>query len=477
MSTDQTASEVTDEEVGDGLFDQQVVATPTDDTVQWRAALLQMVNWGGFSGLTTVPLRGETTMISGASGVGKSTILDAYTALMMSSDTKFNGASNDAVAGRARGVGQRNLLSYLRGAVDVIDDPKTGRPVEQLLRGRGADTWGAVAMTFVNDQGGRFTALRTYYVPRRASRSGDVQMQLSTHEGALSLETLEVAVPERFHANTLKKLYPGIRVHRTYAEYSAVLHARLGIGANGDGAKALRLLSRIQAGNRVRSVDELYKEMVLERPATYAAADRAIEHFDDLDAAYSAMRTEEQKLDLLAPIIELRERKTAAERRQSELDSYGVTLSGDTPLRLWLLRTHLALLERAATANRDERASVTHDLASTTSAEASQFSGLEAAKQAHREAGGSSLQSLALQLEQEQVVREDRRGRRSVLQERMLPLVDVTDAQAGNIEAALDSAKEFEALQKHARRWLSGSGSESDRLKGERDGVLARRFP
>ena len=215
-----------------------------------------------------MPLRGDTTMISGASGVGKSTILDAYTALMMPSDTKFNGASNDAVAGRARGVGQRNLLSYLRGAVDVVDDPRTGRPVEKLLRGKGTDTWGAVAMTFVNDQGGRFTALRTYYVPRRATRSGEVQMQLATHEGALMLDALEVAVPERFHATTLKKLFPGIRVHRTYAEFSAVLHARLGIGANGDGAKALRLLSRIQAGNQVRSVDELYKDMVLERPTT-----------------------------------------------------------------------------------------------------------------------------------------------------------------------------------------------------------------
>ena len=156
----------------DGLFERSDVATPADDTMQWRAALLQMVNWGGFDGLTVVPLRGDATMISGASGVGKSTILDAYTALMMPSDTKFNGASNDAVAGRARGAGQRNLLSYLRGAVDVVDDPRTGRPVEKLLRGKGADTWGAIAMTFVNDQGGRFTVLRTYYVPRRATRSG-----------------------------------------------------------------------------------------------------------------------------------------------------------------------------------------------------------------------------------------------------------------------------------------------------------------
>lgn len=461
----------------DGLFERRDVATPADDTMQWRAALLQLVNWGGFGGLTVVPLRGDATMISGASGVGKSTILDAYTALMMPSDTKFNGASNDAVAGRARGAGQRNLLSYLRGAVDVVDDARTGRPVEKLLRGKGSDTWGAIAMTFVNDQGGRFTVLRTYYVPRRATRSGDVQMQLATQDGALPLDTLEVAVPERFHANTLKKLFPSIRVHRTYAEFAAVLHARLGIGANGDGAKALRLLARIQAGNQVRSVDELYKDMVLERPSTFAAADRAIEHFDDLDTAHSAMRTEEQKLELLAPIADLHDRKVAAGRRLAELDSYGVTLDGDTPLRMWLLRTHLRLIESAVADNRADRASAIDELGTTTSAERTYLADLEAAKESHRAAGGSTLQSLALSLEQEQVVRDDRLARREVLQERLLPLIDATDAQAPDVDAALLSSESFAVLQMHAQQWLSGFQREQERIRRERDAVLRDQFP
>lgn len=472
----------------DGLFDASVVTTPSDDTMQWRAALLQLVNWGGFSGLTTVPLRGDTTMISGASGAGKSTVLDAYTALMMPSDTKFNGASNDAVSGRARSVGQRNLLSYLRGAVDVVDDPRTGRPVEKLLRGRGSDTWGAVAMTFVNDQGGRFTALRTYYVPRRATRSADVQMQLVTHEEALGLEALEAAVPERFHANTLKKLFPGIRVHRTYAEFAAVLHARLGIGANSDGAKALRLLARIQAGNQVRSVDELYKEMVLERPATYAAADRAIGHFDDLDAAHSAMRTEEAKLSLLEPITTLHERGVAARARMAELDAFGVTRTGDTPLRTWLLRTHLRLLEKAVADNRDARRTTSDAFAAATSAEAALVGDLEAAKAAHRAAGGSTLQSLALAMEQEQVVRQDRVGRRATLQGRLLPLVAVTEAQeqadAGEVEVeglevgqALESPELFAELQSRARAWLDGWEREHAELKAARDAARDQRYP
>ncbi|WP_137293557.1 ATP-binding protein [Nocardioides dongxiaopingii] len=472
-------------EPGEGLFDERVVSAPADDTVQWRATLLQLVNWGGFGGLTSVPLRGDTTMISGASGVGKSTILDAYTALMMPSDTKFNGASNDAVAGRARGVGQRNLLSYLRGAVDVVDDPRTGRPVEVLLRGRGADTWGAVAMTFVNDLGGRFTAARIYYVPRRATRPADVQMQLATYEGPLPLETLEVAVPERFHAHTLKKLYPGLRVHRTYAEFSAVLHARLGIGANGDGAKALRLLARIQAGNQVRSVDELYKDMVLERPSTYAAADRAIEHFDDLDTAYSAMRTEEQKLDLLEPITELHERRVAAARRLAQLDSYGVTQAGDTPLRLWLLRTHRRLLESAVVTNRADRAATSEALTATRSAEARLVGDLEAAKEAHRAAGGGDLQALAAQVEHERVIREERGNRLAELEERVYPLVGLTgtladtsgDTDLPDLDSALDSASAFAGLQVLARKRLAAADDQQAALRAEHQSVLQQQVP
>src|SRR3954470_6902163 len=121
----------------------------TEGTSQWKAETFQLVNWGGFEGRVRFDFHPGATLISGASGTGKSTLLDAYIALMMPSDTPFNGASNDAVAGRARSAEQRNLLSYLRGKTDTITDEK-GRETDQVLRGRGAATWGAVGMTFID---------------------------------------------------------------------------------------------------------------------------------------------------------------------------------------------------------------------------------------------------------------------------------------------------------------------------------------
>ena len=69
---------------------------------QWKVETLQLVNWGGFAGHASISFSLTSTLLSGASGTGKSTLLDAYIAVMMDSSVPFNGASNDATVGRAR---------------------------------------------------------------------------------------------------------------------------------------------------------------------------------------------------------------------------------------------------------------------------------------------------------------------------------------------------------------------------------------
>ena len=75
---------------------------------------------------------------------------------------------------------------------------------------------------------------------------------------------------------------PGLKFSATYLSFAATLHTWLGIGVGGDGARALKLLARIQGGRQFATVDRLYKDMVLEQPRTFAAANRAVEHFDDI---------------------------------------------------------------------------------------------------------------------------------------------------------------------------------------------------
>ncbi len=276
-----------------------------DTVAQWRAESMQVVNWGGFHGHRHVELSGTATLISGASGTGKSTLMDAYLAVMMPSDVPFNGASNDATTGRARSADQRNLLTYLRGKVDTRRDPETGALRDVNLRGDDQTTWGAVAVTFRNDDERRFTVLRTYVVPKRARGVGDIQMTMATVDDTFDLRRLEEFVPSRFHHLELTSRVPGLVVRDTYQELAYTLQTRLGIGDSGGGNRAMRLLARIQAGQHLPTVDALYKSLVLETPGTYDAADRALAHFSALDEAYEAMDTEERKVRILEPIVDL----------------------------------------------------------------------------------------------------------------------------------------------------------------------------
>ncbi len=366
----------------------------TEGTTQWKAETLQMINWGGFQGPTRVGLALTSTLLSGASGTGKSTLLDAYLALMMPSDAPFNGASNDATTGRARSAEQRNLITYLRGKTDSARTSESGELTDQVLRGQDSSTWGGVAMTFVDDNTRRFTVLRVYYVPRGATRFADITMKMATIDGYLDLAHMEPIAVTKFDKRALKNQFPTITVHDTYGQFSQTLYTRLGIGANGDGTKALRLLARIQAGQQFPTVDNLYKSLVIEPPATYAAADNAVEHFIDLEASYDAMLTEAEKLKVLARLPDLWAEREAATADANLIDTFGIHREGDSPYVLWLLKTEDALLEVAEETNRHERETAQGAFDTAARAEAALAARLREVQHAQRDAGGDTLKRL-----------------------------------------------------------------------------------
>ncbi|WP_151083318.1 ATP-binding protein [Nocardioides cynanchi] len=453
-------------EPASGLVLQQRDLRETGErTVQWRAETFQLVNWGGFEGRVRFRFHPGATLISGASGTGKSTLLDAYIALMMPADTPFNGASNDAVTGRARGADQRNLLSYLRGKTDTVTD-NDGRAVDHILRGQGQDSWGAVGMTFVNDHGQHFTALRAYYVPARATRTSDILMRMATLDDDIDLADLEALLGQSFAPKALRNAFPGLRNHDSYASFANNLYTRLGIGANGDGAKALKLLVRIQSGHQIRTVDELFKEMVLERPATYETADSALRHFDSLEASYLAMQTEQQKADLLGPVTEIHDNLVAAQDELETIDTVGLTCDGDTPLKLWTLYTEDRLLGLAAETNKQAGQETGDQLDAAKSAERVTHELLEQTKKQHRDSGGETLELLGLDIARATEARDQRLARRH-------QLVGATAA----IDTPFGTADDFAQARQKAAEFEGAYPKRSENLGRQRDEVVRGEFP
>jgi uncharacterized protein YPO0396 len=430
----------------------------TEGTTQWRAESFQMVNWGGFQGHHEVEIAPTATLISGASGTGKSSLMDAYLALVMPSDTPFNGASNDAGAGRARSADQRNLMTYLKGKTDSTREADTGELHDQVLRGVDSATWGAVAMTFIDDNKRRYTVLRAYFVPRGANKFADITMKMATIDGYLDLRELADTVESRFDKRALKNRFPAIDVFDTYAAFSQTLYTRLGIGANGEGGKALRLLARIQAGQQVKTVDGLYKSMVLEEPSTYAAADKAVAHFEDLERSYGAMLTEAQKAAVLERIPELHREYEESSAKAKLIDTFGVNRTGDSPFVLWSLSTEETLLEAAADNNRIARRENQVEFTRARDAETELKTRIAASQHQQRDNGGDVLVGLQNDLAKLTDRASDVAEERARFEQRVTVLDTAVSTQAEFL-AAHTTAEKFLAAFSDTERDLENSRS------------------
>ncbi|MEJ1088221.1 SbcC/MukB-like Walker B domain-containing protein [Microbacterium sp. Mu-80] len=308
---------------------------------QWVAEDLQLVNWGGYDGGPhRVRFSPNATLLCGGSGSGKSTLMDAYIALMMPHTTPFNGASNGGITGRPRGEDQRNILSYGRGK---IDESRTDEGTRlRVLRGDGEDTWTAIAMTWADHDGSRFTAVRAWYIPAGARVLEDTVRVRATCDGHFDLAQLEAAASQRLTDASLRER--GLDPVGTDREFTARLHAVLGIGAAGSGGKAMSLLARIQAGQQITTVDDLYKRLVLEEPETMATADAVVAHFDELEGTRTSMIAARQQVNALEPIAGIRERITAAAEQVRLIDEVGDLADSSSRAALWRAQRRLDLL-------------------------------------------------------------------------------------------------------------------------------------
>ncbi|WP_374212882.1 ATP-binding protein [Frankia sp. CiP3] len=310
---------------------------------QWVARDLQLVNWGGYDGYHHLRLAPGATLLSGGSGSGKSTLMDSYIALLMPHTTPFNGASNGGVVGRPRGKDQRNILSYARGKLD--ESRTDGETKSQVLRGDGRDTWSAIAMTWADHTGVRFTALRAWYVPSSARGLDDVVAVRATCDHGYELRALEGAAGKKLARADVTAT--GLNCFDTDRDFTARLHTTLGIGAAGDGHKAVALLGRIQAGQQITTVDALYKTMVLEEPSTLATADAVVQQFDELSGTRDRMIIARQQVKALGPIRGHRRAIDEAVDRLHLLDEVGSFTGASSPAALWRHERRLDLLRAA----------------------------------------------------------------------------------------------------------------------------------
>ncbi|MCJ7859491.1 ATP-binding protein [Corynebacterium kalidii] len=288
---------------------------------QFRLSRIQLINWGTVDGYLDIAVPREGFLVTGASGSGKSTIIDAVAAVLVPPEKlDFNAAGQAGGAGGSgRGSG-RTLVSYIRGAWRRGEDPESGGITSTFLR-PGA-TWSAVALTYSSGSAS-VTLTAFYYLKSGETSQAGVRRLYGVHEEDVELDprVLHPLMSTGINIRRVKSTWPAparfTETHRIFAER---FRPKLGITS----PEALLLLHRTQSAKQLDNLDQLFRDYMLTEPDTFALAKSAVEQFTELRAAYERVQDVKARigvLDALPPLVSGRDSAVAdADRARSMLE-------------------------------------------------------------------------------------------------------------------------------------------------------------
>ena len=435
---------------------------------QWRLSRVEVYNWGTFDGYHAFDVSRDGLLLTGASGSGKSTIIDAIsTVISPAAKMSYNAAASNG-AKRDRG---RNYNNYVRGAWGHISDAE-GETTRKFLRDRIA-TWSGILLRFEDGcdtsamgpaEAARHDTINlvAIFFQKRNSTSDETIRSLYAHvRGACSLVELEPygrkGADTRQFNKDFKSRGQAWQQHTPFLDrVCSLMHIR--------GKQTLALLQKTQAAKNIGSLDDLFRRYMLDQPPTFSQADAAVEQFENLENAHAGVVRQRQQMEMLAPLDDYDKEYEKQESRQQE----ATDLKNACPYFAETLI--IEVLDDALSLANERENLLREQLAECEAAYSRAKQGYDTAAAILNDKGGIALTTAEMDVLQRQ--REER---------------SITESRTG-LERALDNVglghlprtlHEYEALRKRVRtlaeeerQWLDQHDTEKVRLYGEVDSLI-----
>jgi len=320
---------------------------------QWRLSRLEVLNWGTFDGHHVIPIAREGHLITGASGSGKSSLLDAI-AVVLTPDRwlRLNAAAQEG-ASRA---GDRSKVSYVRGAWSKEADAAFDRAVSTYLRK--AATWSGILLRFDDERGDPVVLVRLFHLKGTTTDPADLKDACVVLRHDVALPDLAPFAARGIDVRRLKNdLAPVVATGSgSHGPFYTRMRSLLGIASD----NALNLLHKTQAAKNLGTLDTLFRTFMLDYPATFTRVENAVVQFRELNEAHGHVVDLRRQAEALGGIDEAALRFDAAEADAiagRRLSSAAIPFAGRWKLRLAEdelreARAEQARAERAAEAAR-----------------------------------------------------------------------------------------------------------------------------
>ncbi|MDR1277049.1 MAG: ATP-binding protein [Candidatus Accumulibacter sp.] len=360
---------------------------------QFRMSRLQVFNWGTFSGLHDIPIGERGFLFVGRSGTGKSTLLDAFSALLVPPRwIDFNAAAREA----DRSGRDRSLVTYMRGAWAEQKDGDSGEISTRTLRPD--TTWSALALSYRSAQGQSVVLVQVFWLRGKANARADVRRHYLIFERAFDLRELADFGQSGFDIRKLKQSFPEAFARDEFRPYCERFCRLLGI----ESEMALRLLHKTQSAKNLGDLNTFLRDFMLDKPETFEVADRLVSEFGELNAAHQAVVSAREQVQTLVPAREHYQRRESLVLQREGLDELGAGVDGYRETRRAdLLERHVASLEVQADGAKAEVGQRISLLDNHTAA-------LRDLEEKHREAGGDRIERWEAEKAQLETQRADR---------------------------------------------------------------------
>ncbi|OBF25060.1 SbcC/MukB-like Walker B domain-containing protein [Mycobacterium sp. ACS4331] len=271
----------------------------TQTTEQFHLSRLQIINWGVFDGYHSIPFSAGGALIAGASGSGKSSLLDAISLGFLPFNRRnFNASGDNSAAGSS--AGRRTVDKYVRGAWGQRSDGSTSRVM--YLRGDGT-VWSAVAVTYRSDSGRTVTGLVLKWLTGESRSDSSSRFVLSDGDRDIE-EVCNRWAAGRFDTGVFKE--DGWRfTTKVESQYLAHLYATIGIRGS-DAAQ--QLLGKAKSLKSVGGLEQFVREFMLDEPDSLARLPEALKQIDPLVEARELLAVAQRKRKILGDIEKIQQR-------------------------------------------------------------------------------------------------------------------------------------------------------------------------
>lgn len=424
-----------------------------------RLTAVEVFNWGTFDGrIWPLYLGGQNALLTGDIGSGKSTLVDAITTLLVSSQKI---AYNKAAGAELR---ERDLRSYVLGYFKA-ERGDAGLAAKAVGLRQAKKAFSVILARFRNDDYRQDVTLAQVFWFKE--QVGQPNRFLAVADSALSIKEHFSGFGGDINAlrKRLRKL--DVEVHDSFPAYGAAFRRRFGIANE----QTLDLFLQTVSMKQVGDLTDFVRNHMLEPFPVETSIAQMLAHFADLTAAHEAVLKARDQIERLMPIVADCDRHAELAAEVDELKRLR------NVLRAYFADQKCALLDERLAELNTELARLGERIARLISQIQEGERARDDIKQAIVENGGDRIANLERDIAAKRTVADERRGRALIYdglaKELGLHPPRGIDQFVANTTRATSEIEQLQAGEADVQNELVERRIPFDQLKKEHEGVVA----